>query len=98
MPVDNQGTTAFDTFPKAYFAPNRTSVLTTSGSGTIHFPVESSRIEGGQRDHLHKYPHSPGASPEKLGRESYLYHVTSKFDTGFNDGAYPGLYPYGLAV
>ena len=89
MPIDSLGTTAFDTFPKAYFG--------TAGS-RIYFPVESSRIEGGQRDHLHKYPHSPGSSPEKLGRESYLFHVTTKFDTSYASVGYPGLYPDSLSA
>ena len=92
MPIDSIGTTAFDVFPKAYFSPPNTSVT----AGRIYFPVESSRIEGGMRDHLHKYPHSPGSSPEKLGRESYIFHVTSKFDTSFTTVGYPGLYPDGL--
>ena len=92
MPIDSIGTTAFDTFPKAYFTPG------SGQAGRIIFPVESSRIEGGQRDHLHKYPHSPGASPEKLGRESYLFHVTSKFDTSYASVGYPGLYPDGMSA
>jgi prophage DNA circulation protein len=103
MPVDNNGTTAFDGFPKAYFTLTEANTTVSTGPGTstysegrIYFPVESSRIEGGIRDHLHKYPHSPGSSPEKLGRESYLFHVTSKFDTSYTTVGYPGLYPTAL--
>jgi DNA circularisation protein N-terminus len=65
--------------------------------GGINFPVESSRIEGGQRDHVHEYPHTPGGAPELLGRKLYTFHVTSKFDVHFADeGSYPGLYPMDL--
>jgi hypothetical protein len=92
MPIDSLGTTAFDTFPKAYFGNG------PGTAGRIYFPVIASRIEGGLRDHLHKYPHSPGSSPEKLGRESYLFHVTAQFDTSYEDVGYPGIYPDQLSA
>jgi hypothetical protein len=60
----------------------------------INFPVESSKIEGGQRDHVHEYPHTPGGAPELLGRKLYTFRVVSKFDVNFD--SYPGLYPQGL--
>ena len=104
MPIDKDGTTAFDVYPKAYFTLTEANSTQATGPGSatwsegrIYFPVESSRIEGGIRDHLHKYPHSQGSSPEKLGRESYIFHVTSKFDTSFASVGYPGLYPAGLS-
>lgn len=71
----------WDTFPQSTF-------------GGIAFPVETSRVEGGMRDHVHEYPHSPGGSPEKLGRKLYSFHVTANFDTNFDN--YPNLYPVGL--
>jgi prophage DNA circulation protein len=71
----------FDTFPQSTF-------------NGVAFPTESSRIEGGMRDHVHEYPHSPGGSPEKLGRKLYTFHVSAKFDTNFDN--YPGLYPVNL--
>jgi prophage DNA circulation protein len=71
----------FDTFPRASF-------------NGIEFPVESSRIDGGLRDHIHEYPHSPGGSPEKLGRSLYEFKVEANFDARFL--AYPGLYPQNL--
>jgi DNA circularisation protein N-terminus len=73
--------TVFDGFPQATF------------SG-ITFPVESSRIKGGIRDHVHEYPHSPGGSPEKLGRSLYEFTVQVHFDARFTN--YPGLYPGNL--
>ena len=71
----------FDSYPQASF------------SG-ITFPVESSRIKGGIRDHIHEYPHSPGGSPEKLGRMLYEFTVQVHFDARFTN--YPGLYPQSL--
>ena len=71
----------FDSFPRASF-------------NGIEFPVESSRIKGGLRDHVHYYSHSPGGSPEKLGRELYEFTVQVNFDARFT--AYPGLYPNSL--
>jgi prophage DNA circulation protein len=75
------GTTVFDTYPPAVF-------------NGIKFPVEKSRIEGGLRDYVHEYPHSPGGSPEKLGRSLYQFHITANFDSNFE--AYPNLYPLNL--
>ncbi len=71
----------FDTFPRATF-------------NGVPFPVETSRIRGGLRDHIHEYPHSPGGSPEKLGRSLYEFEVEIQFDARF--ASYPGLYPQGL--
>jgi prophage DNA circulation protein len=59
--------------------------------GEFEFPVESMRIKGGLRDHVHEYPHSPGGAPEKLGRKLYEIDVTSNFQTTFR--AWPGLWP-----
>ena len=73
--------TIWDTFPKASF-------------GAIKFPVESSTIEGGLRDHVHEYPHTPGGAPEKLGRKLYTFKVNAVFDTNFDN--YPGNYPQDL--
>ena len=75
-----QGSTVsiWDTFPKAYF-------------GSTYVPIESSSIEGGLRDHVHEYPHTPGGAPEKLGRKLYTFKALCNFDTNF--GNYPGLYP-----
>jgi hypothetical protein len=74
--------------------PDYWSTLPQCSFGNINFPVESSRIEGGQRDHVHEYPHTPGGAPELLGRKLYTFHVSSRFDVHFSDeGGYPGLYP-----
>jgi hypothetical protein len=77
--------------------PDYWSKLPPCTFGGIKFPVESSRIEGGQREHVHEYPHTPGGAPELLGRKLYVFHVTAKFDIHFGDeGSYPGLYPTDL--
>lgn len=73
----------WDTFPKATFMG-------------IPFPIESSSIDGGMRDHVHEYPHTPGGAPEKLGRKLYTFKCLANFDTNFD--AYPGLYPQDLAT
>lgn len=73
--------TAFDGFPRATF-------------NGFPFPVETSRIRGGLRDHVHEYPHSPGGSPEKLGRSLYEFDVEVHFDARFT--SYPNLYPQTL--
>ena len=79
-------TTYWSTLPQCYF-------------GSINFPVESSRIEGGQRDHVHEFPHTAGGANELLGRKLYTFHVTSKFDIHFADeGSYPGNYPENLGT
>lgn len=75
------------------------STLPQCSFGNINFPVESSRIEGGQRDHVHEFPHTPAGAPELLGRKLYTFHVTAKFDIHFADeGSYPGLYPENLGT
>ena len=81
MAYGNGLVSVWDTFPKATH-------------GSIAFPIESSSIEGGLRDHVHEYPHSPGGAPEKLGRKLYTFKVTANFDTNFDN--YAGLYPQDL--
>jgi prophage DNA circulation protein len=73
---------AFDNFPRASF-------------GGIAFPYEERTIQGTIRDHEHKYPHTPGAALETLGRELY----TIRFRCSFQDTlkGYPDVYPSGLA-
>lgn len=61
----------------------------------LEFPVESVRVRGGIRDHLHEYPHSPGAANEKLGRKPYEIEMVSNFQTTF--AKWPGLWPKRLA-
>ena len=79
--INGSALTIWDTFPKATF-------------GGIAFPVESSSIEGGLRDHVHEYPHTPGGAPEKMGRKLYTFRVNAIFDTRFD--SYPGNYPQDL--
>ncbi len=69
--------------------------LPNAGFLGLEFPVESMRIKGGLRDHVHEYPHSPGGAPEKLGRKLYEIEVVSNFQTTFR--AWPGLWPDRLA-
>lgn len=60
----------------------------------LEFPVESMRIRGGLRDHVHEYPHSPGGAPEKLGRRLYEIDITANFQTTFRK--WPNLWPQRL--
>jgi prophage DNA circulation protein len=61
----------------------------------LEFPIESCRVRGGIRDHLHEYPHSPAAANEKLGRKPYEIEMVSNFQTTF--AKWPGLWPKRLA-
>lgn len=49
----------------------------------IRLPVESLRINGGLRDHVHEYPHTPGGAPEKLGRKLYEIQIGCSFQSVF---------------
>ena len=60
----------------------------------ISFPVESIRIKGGLRDHVHEYPHADGGQPEKLGRKLYEFTIVALFDEGIK--TYDTLYPHAL--
>lgn len=71
-----------DEFPRASFA-------------TIEFPITELTIEGGLRDHVHEYPHSPGGAPEKLGRKLYTIRMVALFHNTFP--TYPDLYPQALS-
>lgn len=58
----------------------------------IEFPISSCDVEGGLRDHVHEYPHSPGGAPEKLGRKLYTIRMEGVFDTrirGYNPNLWP---------
>ena len=53
--------------------------LQTFAFGGYKFPARSYSVHGAIRDHVHEYPHSPGGSPEKLGRRLYEVRVTGVF-------------------
>lgn len=57
---------SFDQLPRASF-------------DYIKFPVTKVQVTGGLRDHVHEYPHSPGGSPEKLGRKLYTFKLSTVF-------------------
>lgn len=61
----------------------------------LEFPVETQRVRGGIRDHLHEYPHAPGAAAEKLGRKPYEIEMVANFQTTFRK--WPDLWPKRLA-
>jgi hypothetical protein len=71
---------AFDNLQRASFAG-------------IAFPVEEITIDGGLRDHVHEYPHSPGGAPEKLGRRLYTFRMRAKFHATFRAYGFTDLYP-----
>lgn len=58
----------------------------------LEFPVEEIAIDGGLRDHVHEYPHSPGGAPEKLGRRLYVFRMKAKFHNTFRSYG-TNLYP-----
>lgn len=60
------------------------------------FMVEEVEVIGSIRDHLHEYPHSPGAAIEKLGRRLYTIRMNCNF--GANFPKYPGLWPQTLSL
>lgn len=73
---------AFSNFPAAGFLG-------------IEFPWEERTITLGIREHQHKYPHTPGAALETLGRELYVIKFRASFHDTFKK--YPDLYPSALA-
>lgn len=68
----------FDTFKQASF-------------GGLNFPIDSCKVNGGIRDHIHEYPHADGGTPEKMGRKLYEIRMSGLFQNTFK--AYPNLYP-----
>jgi len=72
---------AFDQLPRASF-------------DYIKFPVTNISVSGGLRDHVHEYPHSPGGSPEKLGRKLYTFKLSALFHNNllgpWTDELWPG--------
>lgn len=72
---------AFENLPRAAFVG-------------LEFPVESVRVRGGLRYHVHEYPHVPGGDLEKLGRKLYEVEMHANFQATF--AKYPGLWPQRL--
>lgn len=69
---------AADSFQRASFAG-------------FDFPVSHISVRGGQRHHVHEYPHSPGGAPEKLGRKLYTIDFTVPMHNTI--ARYPDAYP-----
>lgn len=68
--------------------------LQPASFGGITYPVSSVEVQGGIRDHIHEYPHSPGGAPEKLGRKLYTIRMEADFHATFTK--YPNLWPQAL--
>lgn len=66
--------------------------------GAIAFPYVTYRVEGGLRDKVHEYPHSPGGAGEKLGRKLYEVNVTAEFMANAIVPRYRGLWPDALSA
>lgn len=45
----------------------------------VSFSVSRYSIKGGQRDHVHEFPHAPGGLAELLGRKPYLIEMEADF-------------------
>ena len=57
----------------------------------VAIPVETIQLHSQGRQHLHEYPHSPGAAPEKLGRGIWYLTVEANFSVTF--ASHPTSYP-----
>jgi hypothetical protein len=55
----------------------------------IQLAIESASVRIGIRTHEHIYPHTPGASTEKMGRDLYQVDVSGRFDTNLPSAQYP---------
>lgn len=81
----------FDNLPRASF----------SGA---EFPVESVRVKGGLRYHVHEYPHIDGGDLEKLGRRLYEIEMRATFQStgsdadGHSFGNWGPIWPSRLAL
>jgi prophage DNA circulation protein len=73
---------AFDNLPRASF----------SGA---EFPVESVRVKGGLRYHVHEYPHIDGGDLEKLGRRLYEIEMRAQFHSISNADGTAGFGTWG---
>lgn len=57
----------------------------------LEFPIETQRVRGGARHHMHEFPHAPAAALEKLGRKPYEIEMVANFQTTFVK--WPNLWP-----
>jgi prophage DNA circulation protein len=75
-----------------------TITLSRMSFGGIAFPTTEVSIQGGQRSHIHEYPHTDGGDLEKMGRKLYMIRVSAWFHelTGIAAQNYPDLWPSGL--
>lgn len=74
--------------------PTARAKLPLASFDGVEYPLESQKIKGGVRVHVHEYPHAPGGAVEKMGRSLYrITHQASFQDTFLK---YPGLYPQRL--
>jgi prophage DNA circulation protein len=75
-----------------------TIVLSRGSFGDIIFPVIETTVMGGQRNHVHEYPHVDGGDIEKLGRKPYIIRMVAWFHEleGVAALNYPDLWPGGL--
>jgi hypothetical protein len=74
--------------------PTAAAGLPSTQFGDVKFPSEMTRLHFAGDHHIHKYPHSPGGAPEKLGRG--LYHCTIRASFQATLPGYPDLYPNGM--
>lgn len=70
---------------------NDLALLPRASFQGLEFPVQSVRVRGGVRDHIHEFPHLPAGAVEKLGRSPYKIEMTASFQTTF--AKWPGLWP-----
>jgi prophage DNA circulation protein len=57
----------------------------------IKFPFKAYRVRGGNRKHVHEYPHVAGGALEKLGRSLYEISVSVDFTDGLDSPKYRNL-------
>lgn len=75
-----------------------TITLSRMSFGGIAFPTTEVTVQGGQRSHIHEYPHADGGDLEKMGRRLYIIRVSAWFHEleGLAAQNYPDLWPSGL--
>ncbi|HEY1692247.1 MAG TPA: DNA circularization N-terminal domain-containing protein [Polyangiaceae bacterium] len=83
-------------YPLQYPKPTGFDGLPRTSFAGLEFPAERIALHSQGRQHLHEFPHSPGAAPEKLGRGIWYITVAALFHAGLPTYD-PQLWPAGMA-
>jgi len=66
--------------------------------GGIRIPYSKFSIELKTPSHQHRYPHTPGAALEKMGREPYVFSITGVYDDCLTPEVLPANWTIALAT